>query len=141
MGRRDYSEKALFDKLVSVGFEKSVSARVMARLVELCLVDDRRFAERYVQRCIDSNISKRETIMKLWTKGISRQLAEEILDETEVDEKQQLNSLIKTKYAYKLTQNGGTKKVFDALVRKGFSYSQVREALGEYINNNEFCED
>lgn len=32
------------------------------------------------------------------------------------------------------------KKVFDGLLRKGFSYEQVKEALNKYLNDEEYYE-
>lgn len=141
LGKRDYTEKILFEKLIGAGFQKEICASVLARLVELELVNDRRFAERYAQKCMDSNISKRETVMKLWIKGIGKELAFEVLEEIEVNESESLKNLIKNKYAQKLKAQNGSQKVFATLVRKGFSYSDVRQAMKEYIENCEFCEE
>lgn len=133
LDRMDYTEKALFEKLVKAGFSKKASAAVLAKLCEFGLVNDRRFAERMAERLISNNISKREALNKMYLKGIPIDLAKEVLGETESDEDAQIKALIKGKYAYKLTTENGAQKVFAALVRKGFSYSSVRSALKQYI--------
>ena len=141
LDRMDYTEKALYQKLLRAGFDKRASASVIAWCVEFGLVDDRRYAERFAERCRDSNISKKEALSKMLIKGIPYDLAKEILEEVETDEQEQLSELINRKYAYKLTVENGTQKVFAALVRKGFSYSAVKEALKKYNEELEFCEE
>ena len=79
LDRSDYTEKAMYQKLLRAGFEKRASAAAIARLVELGVIDDRRFAERYYERCCESNISKREALHKMLNKGITYDLAKETL--------------------------------------------------------------
>ncbi len=141
LDRMDYTEKALFEKLLKAGFSKRASAEVLAKLTELGMVDDDRYAERLAERCAESNISKREAIHKMLLKGVPYELAKEKLDSLKTDEQAQILSLLEGKYAYKLTQDNGIEKVYAALVRKGFSYSDVRAALKKYSEELEFCEE
>jgi len=141
LDRSDYTEKALFTKLLRAGFKKEASAAVIGRLTELGVVDDLRFAERFAERCCENNISKREALHKMLEKGVSYDMAKQVLEELETDEGEQLNALIEKKYAYKLTQQNGVERVFAALVRKGFSYSAVRAALKKYTEELEFSEE
>ena len=139
LDRSDHTEKALFDKLVRAGFDKKASAAVLARFAELGLVDDRRFAENFAERCIESNISEREALHKMLQKGVPYDMAREVLGGLDTDEIAQIKSLVEKKYSYKLTLPGGGQKVFAALARKGFSYSSIRQVLNEYIS--EMCEE
>lgn len=141
LDRMDYTENALYQKLTKAGFDKKACAEVIAWCVEFGLVDDRRYAERYALRCYESNISKREAMQKMYMKGISSQLAKEVWEEMDTDEQSQLNALIEKKYAYKLTLENGTEKVFAALIRKGFSFGAVKEAMKKYSEEIEFSED
>ncbi|MBR4123898.1 MAG: RecX family transcriptional regulator [Clostridia bacterium] len=133
LDRMDYTEKALYEKLVRAGFSKKASAAVIAKLCELALIDDRRYAERMADRLTANNISKREALNKMYLKGIPLDLAKEVLSQTESDEGAQIKALLEGKFAYKLTLENGVEKVFAALVRKGFSFSAVRSALKQYI--------
>ena len=141
LDRMDHTEKALYSKLLRAGFEKKASAAVIARLTELGVIDDRRFAERFAERCCENNISKREALHKMLEKGVSYDMAKQVLEEQECDEGAQLNALIEKKYAYKLSQPNGIQKVYAALVRKGFSYAAVRAALKKYNDELEFSEE
>ena len=137
LDRSDYTANAIHKKLVTAKFSKEAAAAAIARLEELGIIDDRRFAERFCERCAERNISKREMFYKMLEKGVNYELAKEMLDETEVDEQTQLKNLIEGKYASRLCGERGTEKVFAALVRKGFSYSSVRSALREYGKESE----
>ena len=141
LDRMDYTEKALYEKLLKAGFSQKASAAVMARLCELGVIDDRRYAERMAQRCKENNISKREAMHKMLLKGVPYDLAKEMLEECETDEEEQIINLLEGKYAYRLTQEKGAEKVYAALIRKGFSYSAVRSAMKKYVEQLEFCEE
>ena len=140
LDRGDLTEKALFQKLVRGGFSQKASAKVLARFCELGLIDDRRFAERFCDRCLESNISKREALQKMLQKGVPYDLAKEMLENSETDEETQIKNLLEGKYASKLNAENGKQKVFAALARKGFSFSAIRSVMNEYISDLEFCE-
>lgn len=139
LDRNDHTEKGLYDKLVRAGFRKEACAKVIARYVEVGLLDDERYARNYAERLMEANVSKREAVAKMLQKGVPYDLAKSVLEETDTDEQTQIKNLIEKKYRHKLTAEKGGEKVFAALVRKGFSYSLVREALKSYIE--EFEED
>lgn len=132
LDRKDRTSKDLYNKLCLAGFDKKASAKVIARLLEVGLIDDRRFAENYATRLMDSNVSKREALQKMLQKGVSYDMAKDVLAELETDENEQIEALINKKYRTKLMCEGGVEKVYAALVRKGFSYDAVRTALKNY---------
>jgi len=141
LDRMDYTEKSLSEKLNKAGFSKRAVAAVMANLIEFSMVDDRRYAERYAERLMEQNTSKREALNKMYLKGVPYDLAKEVLDDTDSDEESQIKALLERKYASKLLGENGTQKVFAALIRKGFSFSAVRSALKKYSDELEFCEE
>lgn len=141
LDRADRTEKAMYQKLVGAGFDKRASAAVVGRFVEVGLIDDRRFAENFVARCTDANISKREGIRKMLEKGVPYDIANEAFSEIEVNEEEQIRAVIEKKYARKLEQENGVQKVYAALVRKGFSFSAVRNALKKYSEELEYSEE
>ncbi|MBR6741360.1 MAG: regulatory protein RecX, partial [Clostridia bacterium] len=137
LDRSAHTEKGLYDKLVRAGFAKEACAKVIARFIEVGLLDDRRYAETLAERLIETNVSKREALQKMLSKGLPYDLAKAVLEETEADENTQIRNLIEKKYRNKLQQENGAKKVFDALARKGFSFGAIREALKRYIEESE----
>ena len=86
LDRADRTEKGLYRKLCEAGFDKKASAAVVARFVEVGLLDDRRFAENFAERCKEANISPRETVRKLYEKGIPYDMAKETVESFDVDD-------------------------------------------------------
>ncbi len=132
LDRADRTEKGLYDKLVTAKFNKNSCAKVIARLKDLGLLDDVRYANRLCEKLSQGGTSKREIYAKLIAKGIKRDLAKETVGRLEGDEIGQIKHLIDKKYAGKMTDKEGIAKVYAALVRKGFSYGDVSRALKQY---------
>lgn len=141
LDRMDYTEKLLSEKLIKAGFGKRSVAAVMENLIQFGMVDDRRYAERYAERLMEHNTSKREALNKMYLKGIPYELAKEVLDSVDSCEEEQISELLERKYSSKLETENGVQKVYAALIRKGFSYSAVRTALKKYSEEMEFSED
>ena len=133
LDRKDRTAKDLYNKLCLAGFDKKAVAKVIARLQEVGLVDDRRFAENYASRLMEGNVSKREALQKMLQKGVPYDMAKEVLSATETDENAQITALIEKKYRTKLLSENGVQKVYAALIRKGFSYEAVKNALKNFI--------
>ena len=122
------------------GISKDAALRAVARLKELGLVDDYRFAENYYDRLKEQNVSKHAAYQKLYTKGVPADIIKQVLADTEVDEVEQVTNVIEKKYLSKLNAENGSEKVAAALIRKGFSYYSVREAMKKYKNEIEFVD-
>ena len=133
LDRKDRTAKDLYNKLCLAGFDKKASSKVIARLQEVGLVDDLRFAENYASRLMEGNVSKREALQKMLQKGVPYDMAKDVLSECDSDEGAQIEALINKKYRTKLIVEGGKEKVYAALIRKGFSYEAVKNALKNYI--------
>ena len=137
LDRSDHTEKGLYEKLLRAGFSKEASAKVIARFVEVGLLNDERYAENLASRLMEANVSKREAVQKMLIKGVPYDLIKQVLSENETDEQAQIKNLLDKKYRTKLMGADGAQKVFAALVRKGFSYGAVREALKSYVEAEE----
>ena len=141
LDRADRTEKGLYRKLLDAGYPKEASAAVIARLTELGLVDDRRFAENFAARCEAAQVSSRETVRKLLEKGISYEMAKDVAQNRETDEEEQIAVLLQKKYLRRLQEENGVKKLYAALVRKGFSFSAIKNALKKYSEELENSEE
>ena len=91
------------------------------------------------EKLLNSGNSKRAAAQKMRQKGLSYDLCKEILEEIEADEGDTLSKLIERKYLEKLSDKNNYHKVYAALVRRGFSYSDVRNVLKKYTED--FSED
>lgn len=141
LDRADYSEKTLFEKIVAGGISNTAAARAVARLKELGLLNDQKLAVRLAEQMSEANISKREAYAKLYQKGIPADIIKSVLEETIFDEVSQIESVIQKKYRNKMSDKNDIQKVYAALIRKGFSYSAVRDAIKKYTQEIEIYEE
>lgn len=129
LSRRDHSVKELKEKLLRTADEASVD-KVIARFEELGYLDDRKFAENYAEHLFkNKNYSVNHVKQELYKKGISRDIVAEIMDDTEIDSVENIVTIINKRYYNKLNAENGREKVIAALMRKGFSYSDIKSAF------------
>lgn len=140
LSRADHSRKALLDKLCKAYPQKAAESAV-ARMEELGLIDDLSYAKRLAKYWSESNVSEREILRKLFVKGVPRDIANEAVDALESDPAAQIAALLSTKYKNRLANEDGISKVYAALLRKGFSYSDVKAALREYSEKIDYSEE
>ena len=135
---RDHSRRELTDKLRR-DYSEDCCEQTADRMVELGLIDDERFARRYSADLINlKHLSYRGVRQKLAEKGISRELIDEITAELEIDEEQQIRSIIDKKYARAMNDEKGRRRAYNALTRLGFDYSDIKSVMAEYTDTEEY---
>ena len=138
--RGSLSRKKLNEKLLAAGISTDACHKAVLRLEELDLINDTAFAERLAEQYLKNGISQREAENKMFLKGIDRQTARSALDLFEVDATSQIKLIINKKYRTKIENSENIPKIFAALQRKGFKYSDIKKVLSEYseqLNNSE----
>lgn len=130
---RDHSEKELVDKIKRTCSEESAVSAV-ARLKELGLVNDENYARRYYKELTlgSKHLSPRGAKYKLMEKGIDRSLIDIIMEETEVDQKEQIRIIIEKKYSNFTTDEKYKKRAISGLQRKGFSWDDIKSVMSEF---------
>lgn len=141
LSRGDLSEKKLAEKLNISGFMPNAVTASVERMKELNLINDERLAQRLFEYLSEGGASKREILFKLQNKGIPLDIAKQTIESSDSDELEKLKKLINTKYASKLQTEEGVRKTFNALIRKGFSYREVKDALKQYSEELEYSEE
>lgn len=141
---RDHSEKEIRAKLLRKHDADYVDEAV-EKLIELDLVNDERYAENYAHELFEhKKFGKMRIKSELRAKGISADIAnaavEELFDEEEPDNIQRIVDIIGKRYYNKMNDEVGRKKVFSALQRMGYSFSDIREAMSEF-SDDEYYED
>lgn len=139
--RGDISRKALCDKLKKAGFTLKAINESVDRLCELNLINDTVLAERTAEMLLENNISARQAFLKMVNRGIPRDIAKAALENIEHSPESQIRAVINKKYKNKLSDPANTQKVFAALMRLGFGYSDVRNVLKAYCEEIEYSED
>ena len=99
------------------------SEEIIQRLTSKGYLDDRKFAEWYVEnRFVKKGISKKRLKMELIKKGIAKDIIDEVLDGRN-DEEEILKMINKKREKY------DNEKLMAYLVRQGFSYDLVRRMV------------
>ena len=141
LSRSDHSKKALRDKLLRGGFAKESVDLAILRMEELGLINDEALALRLSEYFSQQKMSKNEIYHRLILKGIERELAKDTVFCSDENECDKIKELLATKYVKKLDSEENIKKVYASLVRKGFTFSDIKEALKEYSAELENSED
>lgn len=141
---RDHSEKELRLKLMRK-FDSQYVEEAINKLLELGLLDDRRFAENFAQELFThKKYGKHRIKSELFIRGISSDIVSDVLDELfeyeDTDNVQRIVDIIRKKYYNKLNDENGRKKVFAAMTRMGYSFSDIREALHQF-SDDDFYEE
>ena len=140
LSRRDYPSGLLQKKLKET-FAESAADYAVCRMVELGLVNDLAYAKALAESLIKyKGIAPRQAPYVMAEKGVDLGLAKEVLAERDDDPKESIKHLVETKYLRKLSEPKGNEKVFAALVRKGFGYSDIRSVLEQYTKEEFFSD-
>lgn len=135
---RDHSSKELKEKIQRHSDPDSAQ-KAVERMEELGLVDDEKFARRYAEQLLyTKKLSKKGAKYKLIEKGIDKELAFEILEEFDLDPRQQIREIVERKYP-NVANEKVKKRCISALQRKGFSWRDIKAVLEE-ITEDEFYE-
>ena len=133
---RDHSCMELADKLRQKGNGEYADYAV-ERLYEQGYLDDRRFALSFANELIRlKGYGKRRIEQELYRKGIDRETICDVLEECELPA-EKLAGIIERKYLRYLYDEKGVNKTVNALLRLGYSYSEIRDAIKEILDREE----
>ncbi|MCI7084869.1 recombination regulator RecX [bacterium] len=132
---RDHSRKELIDK-IAVTVPRESAELAADRMEELGLINDEAFAERYARELSENkHLAQKGIKYKLIQKGIDKDLAEEIIEQLEIDPQQNIRAVIEKKYAKNLSDEKGKRRCVMGLQRLGYSYSDINSVIREYIED------
>lgn len=139
LSRRSHSEKELRFKLKQKGITDGVDEAI-EKLKYHGYIDDLAFAKSYAEELSAfKGFAKRRIILELKEKGVSSDIIDEALCNFDYDEAV-LTDIIKRKYMRYLSDEKGIRKTVNALLRMGYSYSEIKTAL-KNISEEEFFDD
>ena len=129
---RPRSEKEIRDWLKRKKVHDSLANDLFSQLKRLELVDDNKFSKWWIeQRATFRPRSKRMLRYELGGKGVGKDIIDNAMSETNIDEAQIARQLVdKKKYRWeKLDKQEAKKKKAEFLGRKGFSWNVIREVV------------
>lgn len=140
LGLRDYACKELERKLCSDA-PAEVAQAVVSRLREVGLLNDETYAARAAASLSAyKQYPRRRVEQELVRRGVSRELAHEAAAQTETEDFQQALAILRKKYYNKLNDRDSRQRAAAALVRRGFSYGAIRQAMEALGAQNELEE-
>lgn len=138
LSRRPYGTKELIKKLCEKGHEKEHAQKACDRLLELGLLNDEEYARILANDLLErKNYSVKRIKQELSFRGIDREIVENTVDLLDNDPETRIILLIKKKYLNKIGDEKGRKRTVDALLRLGYSYSQIKSALNSIVDIDE----
>lgn len=139
LSRREHTVKEITEKLKRKGYGQFCE-KVTDRLISEGYLSDERFAKLYVRELINlKGYGIRRIRDELYRKGISRYIAEDAMNEAEMPENR-LKELVEKKYMRYLNDEKGVQKTINALLRSGYSYGEIKDALREIADENDIFE-
>ena len=131
LARKPMSRRELERKLGEWEAGEEETAAICDRMEELGFLNDGEYAARLVRHYSAKGYGERKLRDELYRRGIPREFWEEALARAE-DSAGAIDAFIEKKLAGKTVDQKELKKVSDALVRRGFSWSDISNALGRY---------
>ncbi len=125
---RDHFAKELEDKLSR--FEAREFARMAVDKVRAVgLLNDEAFAEKYANELRDrKGFSNNRIRVELIQKGLDRDTADRVASSFD-DESERLALLVEKKFSNALKDEKSKRRTFNALLRLGYSYSDIKSVL------------
>ena len=138
IGKRAMSRRDLERKLRDKGASE-MEARYAAEWLEaIGAIDDADYASLLVRHCADLGYGPARVREKLYEKGVPRELWEDALDALPPPEGQ-IDRFLESKLHGRLPEEKEKKRLTDALLRRGFSWGDVKSAWGRW--GSEVTED
>ncbi len=133
---RPRSRREMESRLRSAGFDAELVAEELARLEEVGLLDDERFAQEFAEHALDRRLSGRRAVASsLAAKGVSRLLIERTLEDVEADEDARAAELARSRASRLggLAPEVAYRRLVSFLARRGYEGAVARRAAASAL--------
>lgn len=131
---RNYSKWELTEKIARTAASREAAQAAAGRMEELGLIDDRRFGEDYARELFSrKGYGARRVAQELRRKGLDQELVQELVEKYSSPEQsgENIRRVLEKKYPGWQEDEKVRRRAFAALQRLGYSYQEVREAMGQ----------
>lgn len=126
---RDYSYSELFKKL-NENYDEDTCYYVLNKLVSLGLINDRRYAENLARKYMEvQKYGYYRASNEMYRKGLDRDLVAEVLSTYDEGTAERICEIIRQKYSGYLDDPDKVRRMKNALARRGYSFSDINEAV------------
>mgnify|MGYP000019106448 CR=1 FL=1 len=133
---RSRTEKEVFNyllkKIKNTSYSTDDIKKVIEKLKEMDLLNDKKFIEEYVAfRSKNNPKSKKVLILELRKKGVDESLIDEYFSHNQINEEELAFLLLKKRWSrwLDLDEKKRLKKAFDFLVRRGFDFEVAKKTI------------
>ncbi len=128
---KDYSYVEMFKKLRK-NYDEELCYKVMQKLVEMGVINDRRYAQGLARHyCEVKLFGRRRAFQEMRLKGLTKEVIDLALEEYEQGTAERLRRLIEKKHLRYMTDEKGINRAKNSLIRYGYDYGEIKEALRE----------
>lgn len=131
LSRKPMSRREMEQKLYSWEAGEEETAAICDRMEELGFLNDAEYARRLVRHYSAKGYGERKLKNELYRRGVPREYWEEALKQAENSD-EVIDAFLAKKLDGKSIDRKDLKKVSDALVRRGFSWAEIDDAVRRY---------
>ena len=130
LGRQDKTEKQIIDKLREEEYPEETAILAAERMKELRFLDDLRYCGMYIEGRKQTKSAAQMT-MELARKGVSEDVIRQALEEADMPESGDLirGWAEKKRFDAETASEDEKRKFYQFLMRKGFTYGDIKRAL------------
>jgi len=128
VGKRAMSRRDLERKLQEKGANEAEARYAAEWLEAIGAIDDADYAALLVRHCAQLGYGPARIREKLWEKGVPRELWDDAMDQMP-DSVEQVQRYLESKLHGRVPDEKEKKRLSDALLRRGFSWGDVREGM------------
>ncbi len=138
LSRREYSKYQLFLKLLKAGFSRGLIRRVLDDLESEGIIDDRRFAERWLEMRLRRHPEGYPALLSgLKKRGIDLFLAESLINELQSSDPDIFeNALHRIAERLVKKKSLSKEKMMRKLIGRGFKYAQVKAVVDSLFDDD-----
>ena len=134
LANKMYTCKEVYDRLCRKGFDKEISEQVVSEFVAAGYLDDRRYAQMYLEDEIRlAAKGKFRLRQELLRRGVAMSVIDETMDECEMDTEAYLREYISQRnLAEGVHSRKDLERLKARLARRGYSLGEINRCLEEY---------
>lgn len=131
LSRKPQSRREFSKKLAEWGADEAECEQLCTRMEELGYLDDARYAQTVVSHYAAKGYGAAKLRDELYRRGVAREFWAQALAQAE-DTAPAIDAFLRKKLGDTRPDRAELKRVSDALARRGFSWSEIKEGLSRY---------
>ena len=137
LDRRAMSRKELIDKLVQKGEDRDQAEQAADWLVQIGQINEEEYAGAIVRHYGAKGYGRKRIEQELWRRGVEKEAWDQAFTEMPEDTDETIDRFIESKLRGEIPDRKEEKRVTDALMRRGYSWDEIRSAMRRHVESVE----